>query len=554
MTQGAFGLLVYLSKVMIYFIPSNFDVDQHIAAYPPVEINKFKKDKLLYVISLIVSIPANNKDLQAWGGYVPINGRALQMAIGNEYRGFLDYLTKTGVFEENAQYIVGETSRKFRLTSHYRGGFKEVSLSKGFTARVKKANAKAIAKVLLDDRHMPHAHLFDWFVSGKLELDIEAVRKYLYRTMLKGKVRVYDDSHSKLKVRVSEVSRSRRSKQNVDKVKLTRREKVIHKYFSTLLAAVRVSEQVYFFKADDKAGRVHTSLSNLKRELRNFLTYDGKRLVEIDVKNSQPFFSLAILDKAFWEGEAEGVCETNFSISSKGILTNTYNRTYCNTSNTQVSMSFVQQHTQGLYTHHTFQRLHNTSSLVMIQKTVGDIDIDELNRYRELVIDGGIYEYLLEAYIGKTGRENLTRDDMKKVVFTILFSKNEEDMVEPRTLKERNSKESRVLAKDVFRLCFPTIYRVFEKIKEGNNALLACLLQSVEAYVILNKVCERVRNERPDLTIYTIHDSLLTIEGHENYLKRVMEKEFYRHIGAIPNLTVKLLCPKNLEPKLAQAA
>jgi hypothetical protein len=143
---------------------------------------------------------------------------------------------------------------------------------------------------------------------------------------------------------------------------------------------------------------------------------------------------------------------------------------------------------------------------------------------------------------------------MKKVVFTILFSKNECDMAEPRTLKERNSRESRVLAKDVFRSCFPSVFKVFEKIKEGNNALLACLLQSIEAYVILNKICVRVKSERPDLPLFTVHDSLLTTEGNEGYLKRVMEEEFYRHVGAAPNLTVKLLCPENLEPQLAQAA
>ncbi|WP_276498510.1 hypothetical protein [Pontibacter litorisediminis] len=539
---------------MIYFIPSNFDVDQHTAAYPPTEITKFKKDKLLYVVSLIVSIPANNKDLQAWGGFVPINSVALKNTIGNNYKTYLNYLTRTGVFEENAQYIVGETSRKYRLTSHYRGGFREIELLKGFTARVKKANEKAIAKVLLDDRCKPHAHLLDWYLRGKLELDIEAVREYLHKTMLKDKVRVYDDSHSRLKGRIKEVNRSRRSQQDLDRVKLTRREKAIHKYFSTLQAAVRVSEQVYFFKVDEKAGRVHTSLSNLKREFRNFLTYDGKRLVEIDVKNSQPFFSLAILNRAFWEGKEGGVCETNFSISSNVLLTSTDNTTYCNTPITQVPMSFTQQHTEGLYTHHTYQRLHNTSSLVMFRDLVGDIDREELERYRDLVISGGVYEYLLEEYRNRTGRENIQRDDMKKVVFTILFSKNEEDMAEPRTLKERNSRESRVLAKDTFRSCFPTIYRVFEKIKEGNNALLACLLQSVEAYVILSKVCERVKTERPDLPLFTIHDSLMTTEGNELYLKRVMEEEFERYIGAVPNLTVKLLCPENLESKMARAA
>jgi hypothetical protein len=537
---------------MIYFIPSNFDVEQHILQYPPTEIKKFKKDKLLYVLSLIVSIPANNKDLRFWGGYVPMNGRTLQLAIGNEYRGFLNYLMRTGVFEENAQYIVGETSRKFRLTSAYRGGFREIKLSKSFTARVKRANAKSVEKILQNEKYRHHAHLFDWYLSGKLNLDLDAVRRYLHETFLKGRVRVYDDSYTHLRTKVKEVIRAKRYYDNFDNVRLTRREKVIHKYFSTLLAAARVAEQVYFFKIDEKAGRVHTSLSNLKKEFRNFLTYDGKRLVEIDVKNSQPFFSLAILNEAFWRTGEEAVFGSSFNISytndihSKPIL-----KQPLTSPNT---ISFLQQYTQGLYTHNIYERLHNTSSLVMIQKTVGDIDIDELSRYRELVISGRIYEHLLKNFTDKTGRDNLTRDDMKKVVFTILFSKNEEDMPEARSLKERNSKESRVLAKEIFRASFPSIYSVFEKLKEGNNALLACLLQTIEADVILNKICERVRKERPYLPLFTIHDSLLTTEGNELYLKQVMEEEFARNIGATPNLTVKLLCPENLEQEMQKAA
>jgi hypothetical protein len=49
----------------------------------------------------------------------------------------------------------------------------------------------------------------------------------------------------------------------------------------------------FFFHVCDY-GRVHTNLTNLKSELRGFLTYRGAPLVNLDIRNSQPLF-LALL-------------------------------------------------------------------------------------------------------------------------------------------------------------------------------------------------------------------------------------------------------------------
>ncbi|MFR1445798.1 hypothetical protein ACLUYJ_19770, partial [Acinetobacter baumannii] len=50
-----------------------------------------------------------------------------------------------------------------------------------------------------------------------------------------------------------------------------------------------------------KGHRFYNPISNLKRELRNYLTYEGKGLVSIDIKNSQPYFSILLHQPAFWE-------------------------------------------------------------------------------------------------------------------------------------------------------------------------------------------------------------------------------------------------------------
>ena len=60
---------------------------------------------------------------------------------------------------------------------------------------------------------------------------------------------------------------------------------------------------------DDFAGRVHTNFSRLKRELKKHLRIDGQRLMEIDIKNSQPtFLAIVASQRAADEPEYHSIC------------------------------------------------------------------------------------------------------------------------------------------------------------------------------------------------------------------------------------------------------
>ena len=65
-----------------------------------------------------------------------------------------------------------------------------------------------------------------------------------------------------------------------------------------------INEGFWIFRVDEFAGRIHTNLTQLKRELRAYLHVEGKGLVEIDIKNSQPLFiGLAARDGGVVEDE-----------------------------------------------------------------------------------------------------------------------------------------------------------------------------------------------------------------------------------------------------------
>src|SRR5690606_10998345 len=67
----------------------------------------------------------------------------------------------------------------------------------------------------------------------------------------------------------------------------------------------KLENQNFYYNVDDNVGRFHSNLTNIKKELRNYITYDGKKLVNIDIKSSQPFFSTLLFNPAFYEEKSE---------------------------------------------------------------------------------------------------------------------------------------------------------------------------------------------------------------------------------------------------------
>ena len=65
---------------------------------------------------------------------------------------------------------------------------------------------------------------------------------------------------------------------------------------------------------------------------------------------------------------------------------------------------------------------------------------------------------------------------------------------------------------------------------------LAVLLQRIESYLVLEIICKRIALERPKLPIYTIHDSIVTTIGNEEYVKSIMVEMLKSYIGHEPKL------------------
>lgn len=94
---------------------------------------------------------------------------------------------------------------------------------------------------------------------------------------------------------------------NKEKYKPKELTKARNKLLKNLSVIEELEAQHFYCDVDNNIGRFHSNLTNLKKELRSCITYDGLKLVNIDVRNSQPFLSTCLLEAKFWSDKHHGL-------------------------------------------------------------------------------------------------------------------------------------------------------------------------------------------------------------------------------------------------------
>jgi hypothetical protein len=138
--------------------------------------------------------------------------------------------------------------------------------------------------------------------------------------------------------------------------------------------------------------------------------------------------------------------------------------------------------------------------------------------YENYVNSGEFYKRLADAVYPSIPFD---KQNMKTMIFAILFSNN-------RFMGQEGAKTKRD-----FKEHFPNVYEVFRLIKKNNHRALAHLLQRIESKIIIEEVASRIAKERPNLPFFTIHDSIATTEGNEEYVAIIIKEEVNRLTGLI---------------------
>jgi hypothetical protein len=224
-------------------------------------------------------------------------------------------------------------------------------------------------------------------------------------------------------------------------------------------------------------GRVHTPLTNMGRRFRKYLRAGGLPLVQTDIVNSQPL----LLGLTLLRSEAllndPGFREYSAMTREQWQITGTAEQKGETNTNPDV----------GIY---SYTRPSDRN---------GDIQ-----RYVECCRVGQIYERLQDL----TG---YTRDRVKSLYMAVIYGHpNDGDTVVGRAVRQ----------------LFPGCWNAIVGLKGDNHPALAKLMQTVESYVVIGRVCRRILEEYPTAPLLTLHDSLVTTPEYIGRFECILLEEF----------------------------
>jgi hypothetical protein len=483
---------------MRLYLPDNLDIFELTHNSPP-SFKPYKLDKLCYILHLINAIPLMDKDIQ-YEDFVPINAKKLQEKIQN-YKKYLDYLEHDlNIIESDNHYVVGEKSKGFKFVEEYRTPVNFMQVKDFvFRNKLKAQKNRKIESV----KHLDF--LTKWF-NTKLQIDYDFVNEFLV------------EEHS-LKIKDKafwEYDRVRKKYKHPT-------NQMIHAQMS----AQRLKWQDYNLLLDDNVYRLHTNLTNMPSRVRNAITYDGQKLISLDIKNSQPYLSTILLSRDFWIVQKFKPNKNN----SLSIALDEPQSCYFSSFN-KINKDFKEIESTKLNISNI--NIYSSDSYIMLGEILQSLVDKEFQHYIDLVVSGKLYEYLEQAFLNELGIALKDRKEVKAAVFQVLFTSNQfkgQPEAAPKRLFEQKFKE---------------VYDVFAKIKSKDKSLLPRLLQSIESHLMINVIAKRISVEYPNTPIYTIHDSISTTEEYVSVVEQIMTEELTKAIGHAPTIRPEVWCKSNM--------
>lgn len=253
-------------------------------------------------------------------------------------------------------------------------------------------------------------------------------------------------------------------------------------YNSIVGSATRIINGDIFYSVDSTSNRFHSNITNMAKGLRPFLRISGEPLVNIDIKNSQPYLSTIIL-----------------------------------TNPSKVSW------------------MTKNAAFALLLQTLKVSLSEDVKKYIFLVVSGQLYEFLMEEF--KNEGLILTRDETKQQVLRVLFARNRMPK------DEANRKARQVFIKNfpkVHRI-FSKVRGHNRGDKFQNYSRFAILLQRIESYLMLDVILKRIYKELPGVIAVTIHDSVMTgvLTNNVEAVRKIMVDELTSFVGLPPKVKIE---------------
>lgn len=447
----------------------------------PSEIDvKLWKDATYHITNTIIS--EQNKD-----GYIPdptlfvqMSSRTLRRIIG-PYDTVIDRLVELGIIECDNQYTPGVKSRAYRLSKKYRYKkyvFREIT-HKSIVEGIRNRNIEWLNEQ--QKKLLPLSHLVRWTLENKLHIDRDEALQYLQ-----------EDYKLRMKRELESRTLKLKYKQQIDRI--------INERYEYAIRQIEDFDNVKL-TVDNSGGRLYTNVTGMMSPLRNFLTYNGEELVNIDLRNSQPLHFLVMREKAFWKSTGKITDITLKNLNSE-----------------------LFEYLRERYTTHSLYIMLQKKKETLQKQGFQDV-------YKTLVLAGKLYEFKLAAFKGELIVDGIdrfgTRSKAKKECLKLMYFDN----------KNRYSPSQQSFT--LFKKHFPFEADIMELLKERNYRDFPVMLQRIEARILLHIVCREVFEDDHTIPLFTVHDSILTTKRHVNTVLRIIERVYNNILGAIPQVEIQ---------------
>mgnify|MGYP000884852072 CR=1 FL=1 len=429
----------------------------------------FKKEVALFFLSLISSVPSFKKDKYYSGGYVNLKSEILKKYNRN-YKKYFDYFKSNYIIDINPSF----------------SNFKDNKFCKGFC--------------------------YDYENLGNLTfkiIELENLKGSFYNKLFKLNPSICDGTeyltkwiNEKLKIDIESTMPEIQMKL---KYVSTEEQKNFKKSEHYLQSLANLDSQSFWAKRSNESdNRLHTNLTNMPKFFRKYIIYDGEGLIGLDIKNSQPFFLILLIEalKSAKLKEKNRERERGKKNERKEEIINSI---YGNT---------------GTMLHVLQDSLYSKE----FQKEYLDIKAN--------ILKGAFYESLAPHFEfqkntkGKYQRKFYCEDSKKMRMY---FFDEKRDVLKRLVLfffYKSNKTQSDVDYKK-FKSLYPNFCEVLELLKEKDNKLLPKVLQHLEADCVLDYTCKEIAKKYPEMPLFTIHDSIITTESNfdvlESEVKNLME-------------------------------
>jgi len=457
------------------YIPDRLDFNELLQSHPIDKYKAVTADKLAFICHsiILVSLKFRN-DTDLINDFVPLHSQILKRSIPN-YQVCKQYLIDAKVIECRNEYVIGEQSIGFKFCSNYFGmGLKKYEIkSRDFQKRISTSESKDQFQKKLNSRAK---HLYQYLEDGKLNISRDAALEWIENS----------------RVKHLEEIRKTQYWQKYDQLK----DSINDRFDKYVMSVEQFNEGWNNPKVDISGHRFFTVLTNLKKELRNYITYDRKKLVSLDFKCSQPYLTLLLLSKDFYSSDL-----------SKDAIT-------------------LKKIYPELYKHLKAEGYLTGLKRISVEtKTLGTKVLDVAD-YKKSIIDNDYYECLATLISSFTNGELiLSRDAAKTQSHYILFA-------DPK-------KMSWAVGYNAFKKAFPTVAKLFCILKSRSYNDLAILLQRIESELVIQKITKEFVKQFPGIPIYTIHDSIITISEYSTKLISISGDLSRKMIGVFPKIEVE---------------